>query len=155
MHISGKEGFSLPDFLSACASGGGKCNGEANCKTIQGFLLENGHLNAQGERIEIWDLPSSSLAFRIVYERLAFKNGFPIHARLQLAYIAIGSRNMLLVTLAKTRCKFSTRKLSPKVKAQNRNKKLHSDKEKTLVELSLCQFPPFFRGPLVEPFYLI
>ena len=67
MHISGKEGFSLPDFLSACASGGGKCNGEANCKTIQGFLLENGHLNAQGERIEIWDLPSSSLAFRIVF----------------------------------------------------------------------------------------
>ena len=62
---------------------------------------------------------------------------------------------MLLVTLAKTRCKFSTRKLSPKVKAQNRNKKLHSDKEKTLVELSLCQFPPFFRGPLEEPFYLI
>ena len=66
MHISGKEGFSLPDFLSACASGGGKCNGEANCKTIQGFLLENGHLNAQGQRIEIWDLPSSPLAFRIL-----------------------------------------------------------------------------------------
>ena len=55
-----------------------------------------------------------------------------------LAYIAIGSRrNMLLVvTLAKTRCKFCTRKLSPKIE----DKKLHFDKEKTLVPY---QFPPF------------
>ena len=60
-----------------------------------------------------------------------------------LACIAIGSRrNMLLVvTLAKTRCKFCTRKLSPKIE----DKKLHFDKEKTLVPY---QFPPFFRGPL-------
>ena len=43
-----------------------------------------------------------------------------------LAYIAIGSRrNMLLVvTLAKTRCKFYTRKLSSKVKAQNRRQEI-------------------------------
>ena len=91
-------------------------------------------------------------SYYVLRRRLAFKNGFPIHTlTTTLAYIAnIGSRrNMLLVvTLAKTRCKFYTRKLSPKIE----DKKLHFDKEKTLVPY---QFPPFFRGPLEEkPFYL-